>query len=187
MALGCPLRPGRRPATCAIATIRDVEPGERITELTRRDLLARAGLAAGAAALGTAEPAEALPDLTDWRAVRAQFALSPGRIHLSSFLLAAHPRPVRNAIERHRRGLDANPVDYLHGNEARLTSGARAAAGRFLGAPPAEIALTDSTTMGLGLLYTRLALAPAGRDPDDRARLLRHARGAAALRRPVRR
>ena len=140
--------------------MRDVEPGEPMSELTRRDLLARAGLAAGAVALGTAEPAEALPDLTDWRAVRAQFALSPGRIHLASFLLAAHPRPVRNAIERHRRGLDANPVDYLHGNEARLTSGARAAAGRFLGAPPAEVALTDSTTMGLGLLYTRLALRP---------------------------
>ena len=37
---------------------------------------------------------------------------------------------------------------------------ARDAAGRFLGAPASEVALTDSTTMGLGLLYTRLALGP---------------------------
>ena len=82
------------------------------------------------------------------------------RIHLTSFLLAAHPRPVRQAIERHRRGLDANPVDYLHANEGRLTAAASAAAGRFLAVPASEIALTDSTTMGLGLLYTRLALRP---------------------------
>ena len=131
-----------------------------MSPLTRRSLLARAGLATGAVALGKVERVEAAPDLTDWGAVRAQFALSPNRIHLTSFLLAAHPRPVRAAIERHRRGLDANPVDYLHANDGRLTAGARAAAGRFLGVPAAEIALTDSTTMGLGLLYTRLALRP---------------------------
>jgi selenocysteine lyase/cysteine desulfurase len=131
-----------------------------MTELTRRALLARAGLAAGAVALGEAHAVDAAPDLTDWRAVRAQFALAPGRIHLASFLLAAHPRPVRSAIERHRRGLDTNPVDYLHANEGRLTARAREAAGRYLGVPAAEIALTDSTTMGLGLLYTRLALRP---------------------------
>ncbi len=129
-----------------------------MAELTRRGLLARAGLAAGAMALGRAELVEAVPDLRDWRSVRSQFALDPGRIHLTSFLLAAHPRSVREAIERHRRRLDANPVEYLHANEGRLTEEARNAAGRFLGVPPAEVALTDSTTMGLGLLYTRLAL-----------------------------
>jgi selenocysteine lyase/cysteine desulfurase len=129
-----------------------------VTELSRRDLLARAGLAAGTVALGRIEQAESAPDLRDWARVRGQFALDPSRIHLSSFLLAAHPRPVREAIERHRRGLDRNPVDYLHANEARLTAETRAAAGRYLGIPAAEVALTDSTTMGLGLLYTRLSL-----------------------------
>jgi selenocysteine lyase/cysteine desulfurase len=131
-----------------------------MAELTRRGLLARAGLAAGAVALGKAELVEeaAAADLRDWRSVRAQFALDPRRIHLASFLLAAHPRPVRQALERHRRGLDANPVDYLHSNESRLTERVRVAAGRFLGVPPTEVALTDSTTMGLGLLYTRMRL-----------------------------
>ena len=130
-----------------------------MTELNRRDLFARAGLIAGAAALGRVEQAESAPDLRDWASVRAQFALDPSRIHLASFLLAAHPRPVRAAIERHRRGLDRNAVDYLHANEERLTSEAREAAGRYFDVPAAEVALTDSTTMGLGLLYTRLSLA----------------------------
>jgi selenocysteine lyase/cysteine desulfurase len=130
-----------------------------VAELTRRALLARAGLAAGALTLGAGpELAEAAPDLRDWRSVRAQFALDRSRIHLASFLLASHPRPVREAIARHRRRLDANPVDYLHGPGDGLTNRAREAAGRFLAVPADEVALTDSTTMGLGLLYTRLAL-----------------------------
>ena len=62
-----------------------------MADLTRRALLARAGVAAGAMALGSAEPLEASPDLTDWRAVRGQFALDPGRVHLTSFLLACAP------------------------------------------------------------------------------------------------
>jgi selenocysteine lyase/cysteine desulfurase len=131
-----------------------------VAELSRRDLLARAGLVAGVVALGRVEQAEPASSLRDWAGVRAQFALAPNRIHLSSFLLAAHPRPVREAIEQHRRGLDRNAVEYLHANGARLTKETRAAAGRHLGAPAGEIALTDSTTLGLGLLYTRLSLAP---------------------------
>ena len=129
-----------------------------MSELSRRGLLARGALIAGAAALGRAESAESA-DLRDWKGVRAEFALDPSRIHLASFLLAAHPRAVRQAIERHRRGLDRNAVEYLHANEARLTGAARAAAGDYLGAPAAEVSLTDSTTMGLALLYTRLGLA----------------------------
>jgi selenocysteine lyase/cysteine desulfurase len=92
--------------------------------------------------------------------VRSQFALDRGRIHLTSFLLATHPRAVRDAIDEHRQRLDANPVEYLHGPGDGLSAAAREAAGRFLGTPASEVALTDSTTMGLGLLYTRLALGP---------------------------
>ena len=92
--------------------------------------------------------------------MRSQFALDRSRIHLTSFLLATHPRLVRDAIAAHRTRLDANPVEYLHGAGDGLSAAAREAAGRFLGAPASEVALTDSTTMGLGLLYTRLALGP---------------------------
>ena len=131
----------------------------RVAELSRRQVLARAGLAAGALTLGARpEVAEAAPDLRDWGSVRSQFALDPSRIHLTSFLLATHPRAVRDAIAAHRARLDWNPVEYLHGPGDALSAAAREAAARFLGAPASEVALTDSTTMGLGLLYTRLAL-----------------------------
>jgi selenocysteine lyase/cysteine desulfurase len=129
--------------------------------LTRKQLLGQAGLAAGAAVLGQpATVARAEPDLRSWKAVRGQFALAPGRIHLSSFLLAAHPAPVRSAIERHRRGLDADPVGYLHAHEGRLDDEARATAAQYLSGSADAIALTDSTTMGLALLYRGLRLGP---------------------------
>ena len=132
-----------------------------MAELSRRDLIARAGLTAGALALGArTEVAAAAPNLRDWGSVRSQFALDPSRVHLTSFLLATHPRAVRDAIAAHRERLDSNPVEYLHGPGDALSASAREAAGRFLGAPASEVALTDSTTMGLGLLYTRLAIGP---------------------------
>jgi len=45
--------------------------------------------------------------------VRAQFNLSGDHIHLASFFLASHPKPVREAIDRHRRALDENPIGTL--------------------------------------------------------------------------
>jgi hypothetical protein len=91
-----------------------------------------------------------------WERVRAEFVLSASWIHLGGFLLASHPRPVREAIERHRRALDDNPVFYLedHDHETAVHE----AAARYMGARPEEIALTDSTTMGLGVLYAGLPL-----------------------------
>ena len=126
--------------------------------LDRRQLLAAAGLAAGAAALGRGEAAAAL-DPRSWDSVRAQFALDPRLVQLTAFLLAPHPRPVREAIERHRRALDADPVGYLHAQEGRLTARVRAQAGAYLGVAGDTLALTDSTTMGLGLLYRGLRLS----------------------------
>ena len=99
-----------------------------MAELTRRGLLARAGLATGAVALGRVERVEAAPDLTDWGAVRAQFALAANRVHLTSFLLAAHPRPVREAIDRHRAGSTRTRSSTCTRTRARLTAEARAAA-----------------------------------------------------------
>jgi hypothetical protein len=49
------------------------------------------------------------PDLRNWSVVREQFDLAPEYVHLGLFYLASHPRPVREAIERYRRKLDANP------------------------------------------------------------------------------
>jgi selenocysteine lyase/cysteine desulfurase len=103
----------------------------------------------------TAEPDD---DVSTWEGVRGQFALEPGKAHFTSFLLASHPAPVRRAIEAHRKGLDANPRDYLNEHELRLEKEVLGAAADYLGAAPEQIALTDSTTMGLGLLYGGLRL-----------------------------
>jgi selenocysteine lyase/cysteine desulfurase len=126
-------------------------------ELTRAQLLARAGIAAGAAALGVAPDAPAA-GLDAWDDVRASFDLDPGFHNLAGFLLAPHPRPVRDAIDRHRRGLDRNPSEYLHANQERLEGNVRTAAAAHLGGTASQVALTDSTTMGLGLLYGGLRL-----------------------------
>ena len=99
-----------------------------MTWLDRRQFLVRSGLTVAAAALAqldrdraeaapTAAPA---PEIEDWSAARAQFALSPDWIHLGGLYLASHPAPVREAIETHRRGLDDNPVHYLHEQQGRL-------------------------------------------------------------------
>jgi selenocysteine lyase/cysteine desulfurase len=67
---------------------------------------------------------------------------------------------VRAAIDRHRQGLDADPYGYLGANEARLDEAAATSAASYLNTWRNQIALTDSTTMGLGLLYTGLRLNP---------------------------
>jgi selenocysteine lyase/cysteine desulfurase len=131
--------------------------------LSRRRLLAHgAGLALGAAVAGeaAARPRQAPFNPRDWRSIRAQFDVPPGLHHLAGFVLAPHPRPVREAIERHRSGLDADPYGYLHEHQASLEAAVREEAARYLGARADEIALTDSTTMGLGLLYGGLRLPP---------------------------
>ena len=139
----------------------------------RNFLLGGAALGAGALALtrctGAGAPAASggaasaaagtgAGSLASWTEVRALFPLRADRVHMAGFLLASHPRPVAEAIERHRRGFDEDPEDYLHANEARHEMAVRRAAAAYLGAQPDEVALTDSTTMGLGVMFGGLRL-----------------------------
>jgi selenocysteine lyase/cysteine desulfurase len=133
--------------------------------IDRRNFLVRTGLVLGSALLAAGLPktladarSASSSDLHDWRAVRRQFSLAPDLIHLAGFFLASHPEPVRKAIERHRRGLDADPIGYWFAHEERQEAAVLRAAADYLGVDPADIALTDSTTMGLGLLYGGLTL-----------------------------
>ncbi|MBV8992739.1 MAG: aminotransferase class V-fold PLP-dependent enzyme [Pseudonocardiales bacterium] len=76
---------------------------------------------------------------------------------MSSFLISSYPRSVREEIERHRREIDQNPPLALkdgHSKSAQVT----AVAAEYLGGSPQEVALTDSTTMGLALIYHGLPL-----------------------------
>src|SRR4029077_2877626 len=132
--------------------------------INRRNFLVRSGFAIGAALLAVETPtptaiAGAPPlKLDSWQAVREQFQLSRDHIHLAGFFLASHPAQVQAAIERHRRGLDADPIGYWFEQEETQEAAVLRAAAAYLAVDPTEIALTDSTTMGLGLLYGGLTL-----------------------------
>jgi selenocysteine lyase/cysteine desulfurase len=120
-------------------------------EVTRKQLLAGgAALAlAGCGAKKTTSPA------------KPASGLDPTYRHFDAFLFAAHDEPVRAAIERHRRGLDAGAAAYLHEHQLGLEAAVAGAAASYLGAATGELAFTDSTTMGLGLVYSGLI------DPGD--------------------
>ncbi len=92
--------------------------------------------------------------------LRRHFDLSPDYVHLAGLLLASHPTSVRRAIARHRRGLDDNPVLYIKKHRRRLSAEVRQQAGRYMAVDPERISLTDSTTMGLGIMYGGLRLGP---------------------------
>lgn len=95
---------------------------------------------------------------TSWDEVRGLFELRPDRIHMAGLLFASHPRPVREAIAIHREELQRDPASYISHERWRLEADVLKSASAYLGVRPEDIALTDSTSMGLGLLYSGLAL-----------------------------
>jgi selenocysteine lyase/cysteine desulfurase len=146
--------------------------------LSRRDFVATVGLSlAGTLAARTAAANEALavPAVdasSDWAAVRAQFDLAPDWMHFSQFYIVSHPKPVRDAIERYRSMLDTHPFttvehgmgfDSFLGDEAQqdpFPVRVQQAAAAYIGGKAEEVALTDSTTQGLALIYQGLTLKP---------------------------
>jgi len=106
-------------------------------------------------------PQPAHPSGDSWESVRAEFdRAAPDKIHMASFFLVSHPRSVRESIEKHRDALDRDAFTYIETNIGPLEKATRAAAAAYLGAKPDEIAMTDSTTQGLGIVYGGLELRP---------------------------
>jgi len=134
--------------------------------MQRRSFLIRAGQTLGAAALAAAMnrahafAAAPNPQTQDWKGVRSLFNVDPQIIQMSAFFLASHPKSVRDMIEEHRRALDANAIDYIFANDEKFEAAVSAAAAHYMEVDPGDVALTDSTTMGLGLLYSSLKLTP---------------------------
>lgn len=137
--------------------------------LTRRQLLAASpaalALAAAPGALLSAVAAQtpALPDLSSWDALRAQFALDPSYRHFSLFFIASHPAPVREALEAYRRAMDANPFLFveqaLFEDEAHnLPLQVGNEIGAYLGGRGEDVCLTRCTTESLALVYQGLPL-----------------------------
>ena len=131
--------------------------------VSRRNVIGVAGAvgAAGVLAGAACEPQQRGPapplDPQNWDSVRAQFGLDPGLTHLASFVFASHPAPIQLAIEQHRAALDRNPIATLD-QESTFDIAVATAAARYLDTSTDQLAFTDSTTMGLGLLYTGLRL-----------------------------
>ena len=137
------------------------EPGA----IGRRRFLVGTGLTLAGMALTRRSIAEApataaatSDDFSNWANVRAQFSVSPDYIHLSAFFIASHPRLVRDSLEKYRRALDDNPFATVEEEEFGTPFKVERPVAEYLGGKPEEVALTDSTTMGLALVYHGLPL-----------------------------
>ncbi|MBI6909391.1 aminotransferase class V-fold PLP-dependent enzyme [Pseudomonas palleroniana] len=124
----------------------------------RRTFLKQAGvLAAGLPLLPQALAAPATPLANDpWTGLKQLFNQDPDYLHFSNFLVASHPKPVRDAIERYRMQIDRNPglaMDWDLQETWKREGQVREWAGRYLNATPAQIALTGSTSEGLAMIY----------------------------------
>lgn len=127
--------------------------------MNRRDFLLGTTALPALAAAAEKAPAAAAPAANEWAAVREQFDLGTKYVHGGLFFLATNPRVVREAIEKHRKGLDDDPLSYTQQLEDTEEESRKAAA-EYLEVKPEEICLTESTTMGLGLVYGCLKLEP---------------------------
>ena len=178
----------------------------RVKLPSRRALLG-AGLAGGAVVLAgcdsdedpapaasstspSASPAEPTFDPQDWESVRAQFPLDPAMAQFAAFVLSPHTKVLDAAIAGYRDELGVDTEKALIAGIDREAA-VRDAAAAYHGGAAEQYALTDSTTMGLGLMYGGLDLGP-GDDvlttthdffsTEDSLRLLRRRTGASVQR-----
>ncbi|MFJ5254181.1 aminotransferase class V-fold PLP-dependent enzyme [Pseudomonas sp. NPDC088414] len=135
----------------------------------RREFLKQAGILAAALPLGASLPnvagaANAAPVTGNkWTRLQQLFDQDPAYLHFSNFLITSHPKPVREAIERHRAALDNNPglaMDWDLGVIEQREENVRVWAGRYLQADAKQIALTGSTTEGLTTIYGGVHVRP---------------------------
>jgi selenocysteine lyase/cysteine desulfurase len=135
------------------------------------------------AASPTAEPAF---DPQDWASVRSQFLLDPALAQFAAFVLSPHTRVLEAAISGYRDELGVDTEAALLAGIEREDA-VRAAAAAYHGGVAGQYALTDSTTMGLGLMYGGLGLAPGDEvlttthdfySTEESLRLLRQRTGA---------
>ncbi|TFE47374.1 aminotransferase class V-fold PLP-dependent enzyme [Streptomyces sp. ICN441] len=141
---------------------------------SRRDLLVgSAGMAAAALASGSCAAVGSRPERPvaatsdgrmDWDALRRQFRLEPGWANLALFYLASQPKRVRDAVDFLSAQVDANPLVVPTG--MRLPDGptgwprVRRALASFIGGRAEDIAMTASTSIGLGVFYNGVRTRP---------------------------
>ncbi|MFI6510312.1 aminotransferase class V-fold PLP-dependent enzyme [Streptosporangium sp. NPDC050855] len=147
-------------------------PGGAVADSVDRRTLLRGSALAGAGVLAAgcstaqaeipspkAAPNSARFDPRNWESIRAQFSLTRRYAHFSAFMLASHPAPVSAAIKHFRDGLDSFPQQYGLGmDDFRRSDDVRKALAGYIGTKAEQIALTDSATMGIGMVYAGLRL-----------------------------
>ncbi|KJZ51300.1 MULTISPECIES: pyoverdine-tailoring periplasmic protein PvdN [Pseudomonas] len=132
----------------------------------RRTFLKQAGVFAASLPLGAALlPQAVAANATDdpWTGLKQLFNQDPDYLHFSNFLVATHPKPVREAIERYRAQIDRNPglaMDWDLQEAWKREGQVREWAGRYLKAAPGQIALTSSTSEGLAMIYGGIKVRP---------------------------
>lgn len=126
----------------------------------RRDFIASSVGLIGASLFGSnlARAEAAKPAAVSWANLASQWSLDPKKTHLSSFLLSSPPKFVQEEIFKYRQALDLNPAQFLRDNEKRLDEDVRTAAAKYLGTDANLLAIVESTTAGLGILYGGLSL-----------------------------
>lgn len=121
-------------------------------------LIFGSALATPSALAACADGANTPLNTDSWENVRAQFNIKHDHIQMAQMLLASHPTPVREAIEKHRKAFDENPAVYWEENWLEQEAIVTRAAAKYMNADSGEIMLTDSTTQGLAMLYNGLKL-----------------------------
>ena len=129
-------------------------------------------------------------DPLDWESVRAQFLLDPAMAQFAAFVLSPHTKVLDAAISAYRDELGVDTEKALLAGLDREAA-VRAAAAAYHGGVAEQYALTDSTTMGLGLMYGGLDVAAGDEvlttthdfySTEDSLRLLRRRTGASVQR-----
>lgn len=133
--------------------------------MDRRRFLARSGTAFGTALftpalVACAEGQSQTLDTNSWQSIREQFMLDHSHIQMAQMLLASHPTPVREAIQKHRDAFDRNPALYWEENWRPQEDIVSKAAAKYMNVDPGEVVLTDSTTQSLAMLYNGFKLEP---------------------------
>jgi selenocysteine lyase/cysteine desulfurase len=129
-------------------------------------------------------------DPADWESVRAQFPLDSAVAQFAAFVLSPHTAQVDAAIDFHRHWLGYDTEAALFGGVEREDT-VRQAAAEYAGGALGDYALTDSTTMGIALMYGGLSLQPGDEvlttthdffSTEDSLRLLEQRTGATVTR-----
>jgi selenocysteine lyase/cysteine desulfurase len=97
-----------------------------------------------------------------WEAIQNLFEFDRDYIQLAAAqFIVSHPKPLTEAIEYYRNKINQQPVLYTQENEDSKMERVRQACAECLDiANPNNIALTESTSMGLGTIYSGLDLQP---------------------------